>query len=172
MKKPDEKTINPKKNKKDGVKKLLSNAAEQTLDLGRQIGHTVSTPFSIALKGDLGAGKTTLVQGIAKGLGVDGNYYITSPTFNIINEYPAKNHRLCHLDLYRLGSAEELEYIGFDDLAGPDAVIVVEWPELLEERTFEFDLEIKFEFDADYNRIISLFPSGHTGVNLVSKLFL
>ncbi len=154
------------------MKKIISHAAEQTLDLGKQIGKTVSSPFAIALRGDLGAGKTTLVQGLAKGLGVDDNYYITSPTFNIINEYPAKETRLCHLDLYRLGSADELEYIGFDDLGGPDAVIVVEWPGFLEEMQFEFDLEIKFEFDTDYNRVISLFPSGHKGVNLVSKLFL
>ncbi|MBU0973426.1 MAG: tRNA (adenosine(37)-N6)-threonylcarbamoyltransferase complex ATPase subunit type 1 TsaE [Proteobacteria bacterium] len=154
------------------MKKIISLTSEQTLDLGRQIGRAIISPFSIALKGDLGSGKTTLVQGLAKGLGVGEDYYITSPTYTIINEYPAGKIRLCHLDLYRLGSADELEYIGFDDLAGPDAVIVVEWPGFLEEVQFKFDLEINFEFDADYNRIISLSPSGHTGINLVSKLFL
>lgn len=158
--------------KKNLIKKILSHTAEQTLDLGKQIGQAVSGQFSIALKGDLGAGKTTLVQGLAKGLGVDDGYYITSPTFNIMNEYPAKNFRLCHLDLYRLGSADELEYIGFDDIMGTDTIIVVEWPGFLEEMQFKFDLEIKFEFDGDYNRIISLFPSGQPGINLVSKLFL
>ena len=154
------------------MKKIISLTSEQTLDLGRQIGQAILSPFAIALKGDLGSGKTTLVQGLAEGLGVGDDYYITSPTYTIINEYPARKIRLCHLDLYRLGSADELEYIGFDDLAGPDAVIVVEWPGFLEEMQYKFDLEIKFEFDADYNRIISLFPSGHTGINLVSKLFL
>jgi tRNA threonylcarbamoyladenosine biosynthesis protein TsaE len=154
------------------IKRLVSHTAEQTLDLGDQIGQAISGQFSIALKGDLGAGKTTLVQGLAKGLGVDDSYYITSPTFNIINEYPARDLRLCHLDLYRLGSADELEYIGFDDMMGTDAVIVVEWPDFLEEILFEFDLEIKFSFNRDYNRIISLVPSGQPGVNLVSKLFL
>lgn len=154
------------------IKKLHSHTAEQTLDLGKQIGQALSGQFSIALKGNLGAGKTTLVQGMAKGMGVEKGYYITSPTFNIINEYPARNLRLCHLDLYRLGSADELEYIGFDDMMGADAVIVVEWPGFLEEILFKFDLEIKFEFNEDYNRIISLFPSGQPGINLVSKLFL
>ncbi len=154
------------------LKRLLSHTAEQTLDLGKQIGQAISGQFSIALKGELGAGKTTLVQGLAKGMGVDDGYYITSPTFNIINEYPARDLRLCHLDLYRLGSADELEYIGFDDMMGTDAVIVVEWPGFLEEMQFEFDLEIKFEFDGDYNRVISLSPSGQPGANLVSKLFL
>jgi len=154
------------------LKRLLSHTAEQTLDLGKQIGQAISGQFSIALKGELGAGKTTLVQGLAKGMGVEKGYYITSPTFNIINEYPARDLRLCHLDLYRLGSADELEYIGFDDMMGTDAVIVVEWPGFLEEMQFEFDLEIKFEFDGDYNRVISLSPSGQPGANLVSKLFL
>jgi tRNA threonylcarbamoyladenosine biosynthesis protein TsaE len=154
------------------MKKIISHTAEQTLSLGKQIGQSVLSPFSIALKGDLGAGKTTLVQGLAKGLGVEKSYYITSPTFNIINEYPARDLRLCHLDLYRLGSADELEYIGFDDMVGADAVIVVEWPDFLEEILFEFDLKIKFSFNEDYNRIISLFPSGQPGVNLVSKLLL
>lgn len=154
------------------MKTIISNTAEQTLDLGRQIGQIASPPFAIALKGDLGAGKTTLVQGLAKGLCIDDRYYITSPTFNIINEYPADAFRLCHLDLYRLGSADELEYIGFDDLNGPDAIMVVEWPGFLEEMGFAFDLEIKFEFDADYNRVISLLPSGHAGINLISRLIL
>ena len=151
---------------------IISHIAEQTLDLGKQIGQLAPSPFAIALKGDLGSGKTTFVQGLAKGLGVADTYYVTSPTFNIINEYPAKGIRLCHLDLYRLGSADELEYIGFDDLGGPEDIIVVAWPEFLEEMQFKFDLEILFEFDADYNRVISLSPSGQTGINLVSNLFL
>ncbi len=154
------------------IKKIHSHTAEQTLELGKQIGQALSSQFSIALNGDLGAGKTTLVQGLAKGMGVDDGYYITSPTFNIMNEYPAKDLRLCHLDLYRLGSAEELEYIGFDDILGADAVIVVEWPGFLEEVQFEFDLKIKFSFNKNYNRIISLFPSGQPGINLVSRLLL
>jgi tRNA threonylcarbamoyladenosine biosynthesis protein TsaE len=154
------------------IKKIHCHTAEQTLDLGRNIGQAVSSRFSIALNGDLGAGKTTLVQGLARGLGVDDGYYITSPTFNIMNEYPARSLRLYHLDLYRLGSADELEYIGFDDILETDAVIVVEWPGFLEEMQFEFDLKINFSFDDNYNRIISLFPSGQPGINLVSRLFL
>jgi len=154
------------------MKKIISHTSQQTLDLGMRIGQAVSSPFAIALTGDLGAGKTTLTQGLAKGLEVNDGYYITSPTFNIINEYPGKKFRLCHLDLYRLASADELEDIGFYDLMGEDAILTVEWPELLEEIQFKFDLKIKFEFDAEYNRIISFFPTGHSGMNLVSRLFL
>lgn len=151
---------------------LLSHTFEQTLDLGIKIGQAISDPFAIALTGDLGAGKTTLVQGLARGLGVSKEYYITSPTFTLINEYPGRDLRLCHLDLYRLGSTDELEYIGFDDLLETPSVIVVEWPGLLEEIQFEFDLKISFEFDRDYNRIISLFSYGQRGKNLLSRLLL
>lgn len=153
------------------MKKIICRTSQQTLDLGKRIGQTISSQFAIALTGDLGAGKTTLTQGLAKGLGVNDDYYITSPTFNIINEYPGEKFRLCHLDLYRLGTADDLEDIGFYDLMGEDAILIVEWPGLLEEIQFTFDLTIKFEFDAEYNRIISFFPSGHSGINLVSRLF-
>ncbi len=152
-------------------RQLICKTARDTQEVGQRIGTGLSKSFAIALTGDLGTGKTCLVQGLAKGLGVDEGYYITSPTFNIINEYPAGSLRLCHLDLYRLASEDELEYIGFEDLLGKDAVVAVEWPGLLEKTGFEFDLEIRFEFDEDFNRIISFFPSGQAGSNLLSHLF-
>jgi tRNA threonylcarbamoyladenosine biosynthesis protein TsaE len=162
------------------MKTIESKSTEQTLNLGeqigeqicKQVGENISQGFSIALKGELGAGKTTFVQGLAKGLGVSENYYITSPTFNIINEYPTSSLTLCHLDLYRLGSADELEHIGFDDLLDDNHIIVVEWPQLLSEISFSFDIEINFTFDEEYNRIISLTASGQSGTNLLKKLFL
>ncbi|MCG8615129.1 MAG: tRNA (adenosine(37)-N6)-threonylcarbamoyltransferase complex ATPase subunit type 1 TsaE [Desulfobacterales bacterium] len=155
------------------MKKVLSKSAEETMALGESIGEaarTLPTLFSMALTGDLGAGKTCLIQGLAKGLGVDTGYYITSPTFNIINEYPAGEKRLCHLDLYRLGAPDELEYIGFEDLLGTDAVVAVEWPDLLREDGFIFDLELRFEFDKDFNRIIHIIPSGKEGIDMLNEL--
>ncbi len=154
------------------MKTFNSTHADQTIELGNRIGQMTDKGISIALKGELGAGKTTFVQGLAKGLGVSDQYYITSPTFNIINEYPAGELILCHLDLYRLGSCDELEYIGFDDLMDDKHVIVVEWPQLLDDISFEFDIEIEFSFDAQYNRIISVFASGQSGSNLLSRLTL
>ncbi len=146
---------------------------EETLALGEAIGRRISQGLSIALKGDLGAGKTTFVKGLAKGLGVPHEYYITSPTFTLINEYPAlPPFTLYHLDLYRLASADELEYIGFDDLLDDNHIIVVEWPEILRDISFEFDIHIHFQFDEHYNRRISVFASGQSGLNLLSKLSL
>lgn len=151
---------------------LHSTSAEQTYTLGREIGQAITDHVSIALNGDLGAGKTTLVQGVAKGLHVSSNYYITSPTYTILNDYPARDFTLSHLDLYRLSGVDELDYIGFDDLLDNNHIIIVEWPQLLNDISFKFDIEINFEFDSDFNRIISVHTSGQAGSNLVSKLSL
>ena len=152
------------------MKPHICHTSQETQSLGYRLGQALKGGTAIALTGDLGAGKTTFTQGIARGLGLDESCPVTSPTFNIINEYPGRL-RLCHLDLYRLADVEELEYIGFEDLLGDDSVIVVEWPGLLKEDRFEFDLEIQFEFDADYNRVITCFASGQRGSNVLSKLF-
>ncbi|OGR15316.1 MAG: tRNA (adenosine(37)-N6)-threonylcarbamoyltransferase complex ATPase subunit type 1 TsaE [Desulfobacula sp. GWF2_41_7] len=155
------------------MKPIESKTAEETLALGEAMGKLISQGMSIALKGGLGAGKTTFVKGFAKSLGVPEEYYITSPTFTLINEYPASfPFTLYHLDLYRLSSADELEYIGFDDIIDNNHIIVVEWPEILKDISFEFDIEIRFQFDEHYNRRISFFASGQPGINLLSRLFL
>jgi len=153
------------------MKPIASKTAEETLALGEAMGRLISEGLSMALKGDLGAGKTTFVKGLAKGLGISEEYYITSPTFTLINEYPASSFILYHLDLYRLSSSDELEYIGFDDIIDDNHVIVVEWPEILKDISFEFDIELHFQFDEQYNRSISVFASGQPGRNLLSKLF-
>ncbi|MBT3177076.1 MAG: tRNA (adenosine(37)-N6)-threonylcarbamoyltransferase complex ATPase subunit type 1 TsaE [Desulfobacula sp.] len=158
------------------MKIIESKTSEQTLLFGEHMGKKISKEIclgvSIALNGELGAGKTTFVQGFAKGLGVSEKYYITSPTYNIINEYPAGALTLCHLDLYRLESVVELETIGFDDLVDDSHIIVVEWPKILKRISFKFDIEINFKFDEHYNRILSVVASGQPGSNLLSKLFL
>jgi len=154
------------------IKTVNSKSSQQTFNLGTNLGKEVDQGICIALKGELGAGKTTFVQGFAKGLKVSKKYYITSPTFNIINIYPAESFTLCHIDLYRVASVEEIEYTGFDDLIGKNHILIIEWPELLEQIDFKFDIEINFEFDDFYNRILSLSGSGQQGANLIKKLIL
>lgn len=80
----------------------------------------------LALSGPLGAGKTAFAKGIAKGLAVQEE--VTSPTFTIVSEYSGRLS-LWHADLYRIGSAEELELLGFDDLISNEGVTIIEWPE-------------------------------------------
>lgn len=155
---------------KHPLKTIVSNSAETTFNLGKTIGSLIDQQIAIALKGDLGTGKTTFTQGLARGLGVPESYYITSPTFNIINQYPAGDFTFCHMDFYRLGSAEELEYTGFEDMVKENHILVVEWPELLAEIDFQTDIELHFQFNEDYNRIISFFASGQGAANLINNL--
>ena len=141
------------------MKQIISKTRGFTLKLGELTGRQINQKASIALRGELGAGKTTFIQGLAKGLGVPEQYYVTSPTFNIINTYPAVRFTLCHLDLYRLESVEELETTGFEDLIDEKSrILAVEWPDLLNEISFEFDLEVEFRFDRHYNRVIYMKP--------------
>ena len=103
------------------------------LEFGRALASRLERGDVVLLHGDLGAGKTTLTQGVAAGLGVQDP--IQSPTFSLIAEHPAVDRngepvRLYHLDLYRLEDAEELEGIGYDQFISPeDAISVIEWPE-------------------------------------------
>ena len=104
-----------------------SDSKDETFKLGKKIGKIVDKDQLILLSGDLGAGKTLLVQGIARGLHIDER--ITSPTFNLIKEYKG-DCNLFHMDLYRLDSSEELYNIGFIDYIDRTGIVVIEWPEV------------------------------------------
>lgn len=98
---------------------------------GRRIGAEAATPLVLALRGDLGAGKSTLARAVARGAGIAGE--VPSPTFNLRFGYDApRGVRLAHLDLYRLERAEEVWELGWADLGAPDEIVLVEWPERAE----------------------------------------
>jgi len=97
---------------------------------GRRLGERLQAGDIILLTGPLGAGKTTLTQAIGAGCGVPTNCYITSPTFSLLHEYPGRLP-LYHLDLYRLGSEEEIEELGFLDYLYGQGAAVIEWPDRL-----------------------------------------
>jgi len=143
----------------------------QTQAVGEKLGTLISSRMVIALHGDLGAGKTTFVQGLAKGLGVPDTYYVTSPTYTLINEYPGRVP-LFHMDLYRLGDIDELEYLGFDDIISSQGAMVVEWPDILGPHLVAFDLDITITTDKDFNRKIIIKPSGLDGINLLKNFSL
>jgi tRNA threonylcarbamoyladenosine biosynthesis protein TsaE len=107
---------------------VVSRSREETLRLGEALGALLRPGDVLALEGPLGAGKTTLVQGIARGLGVPPEVPVTSPTFTLVGEYPGRVP-LRHADFYRVESAQRLLDAGFDDLADGEGVLVVEWPE-------------------------------------------
>ncbi len=103
-----------------------SASSEQTQALGRNLGHSLLAMDWVGLSGDLGAGKTCFVQGVALGGGVDEQCAVTSPTFTILQSYPG-HLPVHHLDLYRLGDYDELIEIGYDELLEGDGVCLVEW---------------------------------------------
>jgi tRNA threonylcarbamoyladenosine biosynthesis protein TsaE len=96
---------------------------------GRALGAALSRPAVITFSGDLGAGKTTLVRAVCEGLGVTDPSAVTSPTFALIQEYPAPAGTVVHADLYRLKSDAELEGLGWDEIVANASVLLVEWPE-------------------------------------------
>ncbi len=109
--------------------------------LGDMIGSAESpVDGDIHLSGQLGAGKTTLVRGLAHALGIEGP--IKSPTYTLVEPYTRGAIKLYHLDLYRLGDGEELEYLGARDAFAERALIVIEWPERAEGRLPEPDLHV------------------------------
>ena len=120
------------------MKTIVCKTEQQTGDLGRRLMRALPVPSFVALYGDLGAGKTALVRGMGEALGVDT---VTSPTFTIVQEYDTKP-KLYHFDAYRLSDADELYAIGFDDYLRENAVLVMEWAELVEEALPQERLEL------------------------------
>lgn len=101
-------------------------ALARTLIAGGKLAGTV-----IFLSGDLGAGKTTFCRGFIRECGVTD--HIKSPTYTLLEQYPTSHARICHLDLYRIADAEELEFVGFRELLEEEACLLIEWPERVAE---------------------------------------
>jgi tRNA threonylcarbamoyladenosine biosynthesis protein TsaE len=118
-----------------------------TLAMGERVAEMLlPAPKVVVLRGDLGAGKTTLVKGMAAALGAAETEDVTSPTFTLVHEYVGKKVRLYHLDLYRLETERELLTIGLEEMAEqPDALVLVEWGEKFASIVGRADGEIAIE---------------------------
>jgi tRNA threonylcarbamoyladenosine biosynthesis protein TsaE len=106
---------------------FISHSPAETGSLGERWGRAAQTGLVIGLSGDLGAGKTQLVKGIARGLGITARVH--SPTFTLVNEYGGGRLRLFHLDLYRLETRGQMVSAGLEEFLQPDGVTVIEWAE-------------------------------------------
>jgi tRNA threonylcarbamoyladenosine biosynthesis protein TsaE len=113
---------------------FISHSPAETEALGETFGRTAQRGLVIALSGDLGAGKTQFVRGLARGLGGAGKVH--SPTFTLVNEYGGGRLKLFHLDLYRLETAAQLLSAGIEEYLSPDGVSVVEWAERIYDLRF------------------------------------
>jgi tRNA threonylcarbamoyladenosine biosynthesis protein TsaE len=137
-------------NKKKTEIEMISESAEETWEIARFIGGKLRKGDVLALSGELGSGKTCFTGGLARGLGVDEKYQITSPTFTLINEYPARC-KLYHFDVYRLNSYSEFEDLGYEEYFCSDGVVVIEWAEKIVEILPADTLFISFKY-LDENR--------------------
>jgi tRNA threonylcarbamoyladenosine biosynthesis protein TsaE len=127
------------------TREITTESAEETIAFGRTLAELLAPPKIVLLRGDLGAGKTTLVRGIAAAFEAAEEEDVTSPTFTLIHEYRGPRANLYHIDLYRIDTQRELETLGLDDLRSENSVLLIEWgekfPRLLRERDVEISLE-------------------------------
>lgn len=135
-------------------REFITHSAEETIALGRDLAATLTPPKLVLLRGDLGAGKTTLVKGIAAAFHAAAEDDITSPTFTLIHEYRASEVTLYHIDLYRVDTPRQLETLGLDDLITGNSILLIEWGEKFPRFVRERDVEISLErIEENHRRI-------------------
>jgi tRNA threonylcarbamoyladenosine biosynthesis protein TsaE len=126
---------------------------------GRRVGSEVAAPVVMALRGDLGAGKSTLARAVARGAGVRRD--VPSPTFNLLFRYPARNGReVIHLDLYRLEREDEVWDLGWDELGEGEEIVLIEWPERAEAVLPDPRWDISLEAAGPDRRRVDAVPVG------------
>lgn len=133
----------------------VSNSPVETEDLGAALAERLKPGTVVAFSGDLGAGKTAFVRGMARGLGISER--VTSPTFTIVNEYEGGRLPLFHFDMYRLGSSDELFDIGWEDYLARGGVCAVEWSEIVDDALDSGVIRVDIRRGAeDTQRIITI----------------
>lgn len=136
------------------TKTFTTHSAEETIALGRELAAELRPGTIVLLRGDLGAGKTTLVKGIAEGFHAADSDRVTSPTFTLIHEYRGPRVMLFHIDLYRIDTQRELDTLALDDLVDPKSILLIEWGEKFERFRRERDIEIAIEHGGGDDRTV------------------
>jgi tRNA threonylcarbamoyladenosine biosynthesis protein TsaE len=124
---------------------VVTASPEETIALGRALAAHLAPPKLVLLRGELGAGKTTLVKGIAEAFQAAAEEDVTSPTFTLVHEYRGPQVSIYHIDLYRIDTQRELETLGLDDLFGDHSVLLIEWGEKFARLLRECDVEIALQ---------------------------
>ncbi|HXE76154.1 MAG TPA: tRNA (adenosine(37)-N6)-threonylcarbamoyltransferase complex ATPase subunit type 1 TsaE [Candidatus Xenobia bacterium] len=135
------------------IQVVTTSSPEETAALGRELAARLRAPALVLLSGDLGAGKTTLVKGLASGLGLAEAEEVTSPSFVFVHVYGSRP-RLYHVDLYRVEGVADLESLGLEDLMAEEAIVVVEWAERLKLPALRPAMRIQIEAVSDVERRI------------------
>ena len=127
------------------TREFTTHSPEETIALGRELVSILQPPKIVLLRGDLGAGKTTLVKGIAEGFQAASQEDVTSPTFTLIHEHRGPKASLFHIDLYRIDTQRELDTLALDDLMAENSILLIEWGEKFARFVKERDVEIAIE---------------------------
>jgi tRNA threonylcarbamoyladenosine biosynthesis protein TsaE len=136
------------------LREVTTHSAEETVAFGRTLAGLLAPPKLVLLRGDLGAGKTTLVKGIAAAFGAAEEEDVTSPTFTLIHEYRGPHATLYHIDLYRIDTPRELDTLALDDLRSDNSILLIEWGEKFPRFVRERDVEISLEREGENGRRI------------------
>ena len=142
---------------------------EETQSLAEKLGRLLQPGDVVALIGELGSGKTVFSQGLARGLGVPKTFYITSPTFAIINEYPGRVP-FYHLDLYRVSGPGELSELGLEEILYGQGAVAIEWAERLDKELPAERLEVHLAFLNEMGRNIAFFAFGEASARRLASL--
>jgi tRNA threonylcarbamoyladenosine biosynthesis protein TsaE len=143
------------------MREITTHSPEETIAFGRTLADLLVPPKLVLLRGDLGAGKTTLVKGIAAALEAAEEEDVTSPTFTLIHEYRGPRANLYHIDLYRIDTQPELETLGLDDLRSEsNSILLIEWGEKFPRFVQERDVEIALEREGESVRRIKVTSDG------------
>ena len=136
------------------TREITTNSPEDTIAFGRSLIELLVPPKLVLLRGDLGAGKTTLVKGIAAAFEAAEEEDVTSPTFTLVHEYRGPRAKVYHIDLYRIDTPRELETLGLDDLRSDNTILLIEWGEKFSRFIRERDVEISLERRGENERKI------------------
>lgn len=138
------------------TREITTHSPEETIAFGRTLVELLAPPKLVLLRGDLGAGKTTLVKGIAEAFEAADEDDVTSPTFTLVHEYTGPRAKIYHIDLYRIDTERELETLALDDMRGEDSILLIEWGEKFPRFVRERDVEIALERDGESGRRIRI----------------
>jgi tRNA threonylcarbamoyladenosine biosynthesis protein TsaE len=142
---------------KDKAIQIVSDSAEKTFEIGSKIGSILEPGDIVCMVGPLGSGKTTLVKGIAAGAGAAKPNLVNSPSYVIINEYQGR-FNIFHIDAYRINTIAEFESLGFEDILGPDSVVLIEWADKVAHSLVGLEcIHIEMRHNGPSSRVVRLF---------------
>jgi tRNA threonylcarbamoyladenosine biosynthesis protein TsaE len=152
-----------------GLRTVTSNSARQTVSWGRKLGKLMQGGEIIGLVGELGSGKTCFARGFAAGAGVGKEAWVRSPTFTLINEYQGRVP-VYHIDLYRIGKAEEIDALNLREYLYSDGVSLIEWFDYLPPGEVDDCLEVKMVHAGATDRAITFIAHGARYEEIVNQL--